>query len=110
MIRDKRKKPRIEFRLPVMIKGQPGLKKIKDFSLCGLFIEVQNASQFKPGDEIDLLMKLPDHKNAIQVRARVVRVAQKGIGVEFIDMNPQHAMALEFCFHVFKNTIPLPGS
>lgn len=107
MGKEGRKAPRIDFYLPVMIKGYKGLNKTRDFSLSGLFIQVQGTSRFKQGDEIELVMKLPQEKNAIRVKARVMRVTSKGIGVEFVDLSTQHAMALEYCFHVFKHTIPL---
>jgi Tfp pilus assembly protein PilZ len=110
MAKEKRGKTRIDFYLPVTIKGHQGLKKIKDFSLSGLFIEMKDTSQFKQGDEIDLVMELPHEKNPIEPKARVAHVTGEGIGVEFVDLSPQHAMALEYCFHIFKDTIPLADS
>lgn len=110
MTEDKRKDARIDFQLSVEIKGHRGVHSIGDFSLSGVFIQTENPSEFKPGDEIDLFMKPPHKKNAIQVKARVTRVTSKGIGVEFVNLMPQHALALESCFHVFKHTIPLPGT
>jgi c-di-GMP-binding flagellar brake protein YcgR len=109
MSQDKRKNPRIAFLLQVMIMGQPGLQEIKDFSLGGLFIKVKEPSQFKEGDKIDLVMKLPEENNSTRIKARVVRVTTEGIGVEFEDLPPKDAMALEYCFHVFKHTVPIPG-
>jgi hypothetical protein len=110
MAKEKRGKTRIDFYLPVTIKGHQGLKKIKDFSLSGLFIEMKDTSQFKQGDKIDLVMELPHEKNPIEPKARVAHVTGEGIGVEFVDLSPQHAMALEYCFHIFKDTIPLADS
>ena len=112
MANDKRGNARIDFHLPVKIKGHQGLKKIKDFSLSGLFIfiEMQDRSQFKQGDEIDLVMVLPHEKNPIEPKARVAHVTGEGIGVEFVDLSPQHAMALEYCFRIFKDTMPLADS
>ena len=107
MAKEKRGKARIDFHLPVTIKGHQGLKKIKDFSLSGLFIEMKDTSEFKQGDEIDLVMELPHEKKPIEPKARVAHVTGEGIGVEFVDLSPQHAMALEYCFHIFKDTIPL---
>lgn len=110
MTQDKRKSPRIDFYLQVMIKGHEGLGKIRDFSLSGLFIQVQRPSWFKEGSEVEVVMKLPHENEPIRVKARVVRVTTQGIGVEFVDLPPLDAMALEYCFHVFKGTIPLPSS
>ena len=112
MGKKERKNARIDFYLPVTIKGHQGLKKIKDFSLGGLFIfiEMQDTSRFKKGDEINLIMELPHEKNPIEPKARVARVTGKGIGVEFVDLSPNDAMALEYCFNVFKHTVPLADS
>ena len=110
MSQDKRRDPRIDFFLQVMINGHQGPQKIKDFSLSGLFIKVQDPSRFKEGDEIDLVMKLPHENDPVRVKARIMHVTMGGIGVEFVDLQPQDAMALEYCFHVFKNTMPIPGS
>jgi len=107
---EKRKSARIDFYLPVTIKGHQGLNKVKDFSMGGLFIEMEDTPQFKQGDEIDLIMKLPHESITMQVRALVTRVTGKGIGVEFVGLSPQHAMAIEYCFHVFKHTVPLADS
>jgi hypothetical protein len=46
----------------------------------------------------------------LRIRPRIARVANKAIGVEFVSLAPLHAMAFEWCFHVSKHTIPLPGA
>ena len=107
MSHDKRKEPRIDFYLPVTIKAQQGSKKMTDLSLGGAFIHIHDTSPFKQGDEIDLVIKLPLEKNAIQVKARVAHMTTEGIGVEFVGLLHQHEMALEYSFHVFKHTVPL---
>ena len=109
MSEDKRKEPRIDLYVEVRIKHQ-GLHKVKDLSLSGLFIQTPNPSQFKQGDEIELIMKLPHETDPIRVKARIMRVITDGIGVEFVDLPPQEQMALEYCFNVFKHTLPLPNS
>jgi hypothetical protein len=55
-------------------------------------------------------MELPNEKKVVQAKARVVRVTKDGIGVEFKSMTPNDAMALEYCFHVFKHTVPIANS
>ncbi len=107
---EKRKNARIDFYLPVTIKGHHGLNRVKDFSLSGLFIEIEDTSQFRQGDEIDLIIKLPHENKAMEVRALVMRVSGKGIGIEFVGLSPQDTMALEYCFHIFKHTVPLSDS
>jgi Tfp pilus assembly protein PilZ len=108
MSEDKRKNPRIDLDMEVRIKDH-GLHKVKDLSLGGLFIQIQDTCQFKQGDEIELIMKLPVEKDPMRLNARVARVITDGIGVEFADLPPQEHMALEYCFNVFKHTIPIPG-
>ncbi len=108
--REQRQSPRIDFRIEVRIKGYPGKRGVRDFSLHGLFIETQSPSEFKMEDEISLVMRLPPEKRAIEVKARVVRVSRNGIGVEFVGLSPKDAMSMEYCFHIFKHTVPLPGT
>jgi Tfp pilus assembly protein PilZ len=110
MSQDNRRDPRIDFYLQVMIKGHEGLQKAKDFSMSGLFIQLVDPSIFNKGDEVHLVMKLPHENDPIRVKALVMRVTSEGIGVEFVDLQPQHAMALEYCFHVFRHTVPIPGT
>jgi hypothetical protein len=109
MSEDKRKNPRIDFYLPVTIKGHEGVKEIKDFSLSGLFVEVEDPSGFARGDMINLVIELPYDK-PIVVKARVMRLTDKGIGVEFVDLHPEDLIALGECFDIFKYTIPMPES
>jgi c-di-GMP-binding flagellar brake protein YcgR len=104
---EQRKNPRIDFRLSVMIKGYEGQTEIQDLSLGGVFIRVENPSQFRHGDEIDLVMQLPFEKDAMEVKAKITRVTAEGVGVEYVDLLPQHTMALEQCFHIFKHTMPI---
>jgi Tfp pilus assembly protein PilZ len=94
----------------VIVRGKEGLKEVRNFGLYGVFVETENPSQFKSGDEIYLAMKLPREKKAVQVKGRVAHISERGIGVEIIDLPPKDAMSMELCFNVFKHTVPLPGS
>ena len=105
-----RRRPRIDFHLEVMIRGQRGFKTIRNFSPHGVFVHADNPLQFNNGDDVYLVMKFPHERKAIEVKARVVHVSEKGIGVEFIDLSPKDAMTIEYCFHIFKHTVPLPGA
>jgi hypothetical protein len=42
------------------------------------------------------------------VSSRIARVTGSAIGVELVNLLPQDAMALEHCFHMFKDTISRP--
>jgi Tfp pilus assembly protein PilZ len=107
--KEERRSPRIDFHLEVTIRGRHGLETVKNFSLFGVFVHTENPSQFQVGDEVQLIMKFPTEKKPLEVKARVVHVSEKGIGVEFIDMPPKKAMTIEYSFNVFKHTVPLPG-
>jgi hypothetical protein len=107
---EKRKHPRIDFHLGVMIRGRQGLKEIRNFGLGGVFVGTEDPSQFESGDEVYLIMKFPSETKAMQVKSRVAHTSDKGIGVEFIDLNPRNAMSMEYCFNIFRHTVPLPGT
>lgn len=107
---NQRKNPRIDFHLAVMIKGYEGPTEIQDLSLGGLFIRVTDPPQFEQGDEVDLVIQLPFEEDPMEVKAKIVRVTAEGVGVEYVDLLPQHAMALEQCFHIFKHTMPIASN
>ncbi len=108
MRHERRRHPRIDFNLPIEVVGHEGSHVIKNFSLGGLLVQTEAASHLRTGDEIDLMIKLPSEKSTIQVRSRIAHVTGNAIGVEFVNLIPQHAMALEHCFNIFKYTIPQP--
>ena len=109
MSEEKRKDPRIDLFVQVKIKHQ-GLHKVKDLSLSGLFIQTPNPSQFESGDEIEVVMQLPGEDKPTRLDARVARVATNCIGVKFERVPPKEQVALQYCFDLFKHTIPLPNS
>lgn len=108
MRKERRRHARIDFNLSVEVLGRKGSHMIKNFSPCGLLVQTEDASDLRTGDEIDLMIKLPSEKSTIQVRSRIAHVTGNAIGVEFVNLIPQHAMALEHCFNIFKYTIPQP--
>ncbi|MDY6838962.1 MAG: PilZ domain-containing protein [Thermodesulfobacteriota bacterium] len=108
--KEERRSPRIDFRLEVTIRGRHGLETVKNFSLYGVFVHTENPSQFEVGDEVQLTMKFPSEKKPLELKARVIHISEKGIGVEFLDLPPKDAMTIEYSFNVFKHTVPLPGN
>ncbi len=107
--KERRKNPRIDFRLSVAVGGQKGLKEIQNFGVYGVFVKTDTPSQFKPRQQIFLVMRLPHERRAVTIKSKVVHVSKKGIGVEFAGVSPQNVMSLEQCFHIFKSTMPMPG-
>ena len=110
MNEEKRLAPRIEFHHEVLIKDKKGIKKIKNLSTTGAFIETKDPLQFKRGDKIGIITKLPLEKKAMLIKAKVVYVSSKGIGVQFYDLWGKKAEAVDYTFKVYKGTIPLPGT
>jgi hypothetical protein len=109
MSEDKRRNPRIDLYVQVRIKHQ-GLHKVKDLSLSGLFVQTPDPGHFKKGDEIELVLQLPDEDESMRLEARVARVTPEGIGVEFLRVPAKNQVALEYCFNIYRHTIPIPGS
>ena len=109
MIDDKRKSPRIDFYLDVDVEGKKGRKKVRNFGLYGFFVQIDNPSQYIVGENIRVVMRLPVEPKTLKLNARIAHVSEKGIGVEFKDLPPKESMSLEYCFHVFRHTTPLPG-
>lgn len=78
----------------------------------GLFIRTDNPL---PLDAPVLLrMRLPEEENAIEVSGRVVwsfvkgnkkALLPKGMGIQFVDMHPDHADKIRDIVHRFKNEI-----
>lgn len=106
---EKRKIPRIEFRLKVTINDElPG--KMMNFCTGGAFIHTDNPSQFKAGDEEELAMKFPLENKPSKLKARVAHVTSRGIGVEFQDLSLRDTTAIDYCYDVFEHTLPFPGT
>jgi len=110
MAQEERKTTRVDFRLELEIWGHRGPNNIMDLSTSGLFIQTENPSQHKPGDEIDLVLKFPTEEEAMLLKAQVVRINNSGIGAKFINLTPHSAKIIEDCYKAFKDTIPLNDS
>ena len=54
---------------------------IRDISASGLFIET--TSPLEVGQEIKLVLSLPNRERPIKIAGEIVRVTEKGIGVKF---------------------------
>jgi c-di-GMP-binding flagellar brake protein YcgR len=107
---DRRKDPRIDFHLELTIEGYKGATEIRDLSLGGLMIKLDDPSRFSLGDGVVLTMLLPFEDKPIDVKAKVVRITSEGIGVEYVKLSPYHKMIIEQCFHIFKSTMPIASN
>ncbi len=104
-----RRTPRIDLHCPVIIEGFKGEKRITDISLGGVFIECENIlrHRLRVGQQLGLFIKLPPQGDPVQAIVRVQNVGKRGIGCEFVGLNPKSREAIEYCFNVFKHTLPI---
>ncbi len=101
---ERRRAPRTAFRLEVEVWGHQGTHKIEDLSTSGVFIHTERPSQYKPGDEIDLVLKFPTEGEAMLINARVSRITEEGIGVKFINLTSYYAEIIEKCYDALSDT------
>lgn len=106
---DKRLNPRIDFHLDVIVRGSKGVKKVKNFSTGGFFIEVDESRAFKRGDRVEIVTRLPLEKRIMIIKGQVAHATDKGIGVRFMDLWGPNSEAVENNFQVFRATIPFPA-
>ena len=56
---------------------------IKDISLSGAFISLDNMPFVEPDDEVQVTIPYASLKKDITLRGRVKRYAENGVGIEF---------------------------
>ena len=105
---EKRLNQRIDFHLDVIVRGLKGVKRVKNFSTGGVFVELEQARVFKSGDRVEIVTRLPLEKRIMLVKGQVAHATDSGIGIRFLDLWGPNSEAIEKNFHVFKGTIPLP--
>lgn len=101
---ERRKAPRTALRLEVEVWGHQGPHKITDLSTSGVFIHTEATSQYKPGDEIDLVLKFPTEGEAMLIKAQISRITKEGIGVKFINLTAYYAEIIEKCYDTLDDT------
>jgi len=102
-----RENPRIEFHLPVTIIGVDTEAYVIDFSLGGFYIETDATKMFNTGQKVKIALKLPCERNGIAVKAEVVYRSPNGFGCKFCNLLPETRQALERCFNIFSETLPI---
>jgi len=88
--KERRDAPRAASRLEVEIWGNSGDNEITDLSVTGAFIYTEAASQFKPDDEVDLVLKFPTEDEAMLVKGQVKRITERGVGIEFMKLSSEY--------------------
>ena len=103
MEQERRKAPRTVFYLGIEAWGRNESPNITDLSTSGVFIYTEKASQYKPGDEIDLVLKFPTEEEAMWLQVELSRVAEDGIGVKFLNVTPYYAEIIERCYMAYTD-------
>ena len=101
MEQERRRAPRTPFHLGIEVWGRNESPNITDLSTNGVFISSEKASQYKPGDEIDLVLQFPAEEEAMWLQAEVSRVAEEGIGAKFLNVTPYYSEIIERCYGTF---------
>jgi len=87
---ERRDAPRAPSRLEVEVWGCSGETEITDLSVTGAFIYTETSSQFKPDDEVDIVLKFPTEDEAMLVKGRVKRITGRGVGIEFMKLTKEY--------------------
>ena len=103
MEQERRRAPRTPFHLEIEVWGRNESPNITDLSTNGVFIYTEKAYQYKPGDEIDLVLQFPTEEEAMWLQAEVSRVAEEGIGAKFLNVTPYYAEIIERCYMAFTD-------
>lgn len=104
MEEERRKAQGGPFHLSIEVWGRNESPNIRDLSTSGVFIYTEKASQYKPGDEIDLVLKFPTEEETMWLQVEVSRVAEDGIGVKFLNIIPYYEEIIERCFMALSNS------
>ena len=105
MEEERRKSSRTPFYLEIEVWGRDKSTSIRNLSTSGAFIYTEKVSQYKPGDEIDLLLKLPNEEEAMLLQVEVSRVTEDGIGVKFLNLTPYYAEIIERCYVALRDQL-----
>ena len=70
-----------------------------------MFIKT-NPTLFKKGDEVYIMIDAPTRPIPIEIKSKVVRIADEGVGVEFIGLTTFDMENLTECINFIKDTLP----
>ncbi|EIC20680.1 PilZ domain-containing protein [Thiorhodovibrio frisius] len=82
--------------------GRVTVGRAKDLSAGGIFILVDQ--DFVPTHKVDIVFSLPGAERPFKIKGRVVRIDHDGIAVEFDQVTPYFARALDNILRVNKET------
>lgn len=104
-MKEQRKHPRYSCHLDVICNNRVKGTISKDISLHGMFIKT-NPALFKKGDEFYITIDTPTRPVPIEIKSKVVRIADEGVGVEFVDLTTFDLENLTECINFIKDTLP----
>ena len=91
MSENQRKYPRYEVRVDVQLSfldNEPRAVCTKDISECGMFLDIDNPSDYPLGEMLHLSYKNPLRDNLdTEIDGIIVRITDDGLGVAFVDLD-----------------------
>lgn len=104
MTNERREAPRATSRLEVEVWSFSGPNEITDFSTTGAFVRTEGPSQFKPDDEVDLVLTFPTEEEATLLKGHIKRVTGSGVGIKFARLTQDHIRAIKNCYDALRRT------
>jgi len=104
---ERREFPRIEYHSQAAIRGIAGMASIIDFSIGGVFLELNSKHNLKPDDIIHITIKLPTEPEAIHIRAKIMNIEHDGIGCMFVDVTSHLKEILENFFEFSRDMLQI---
>jgi hypothetical protein len=101
---EQRQYPRLSCYLDIICDGRIKGTVSKDISLYGMFIKT-DPSLFKKEEEFYITINLPTRPLPIEIKSKVMRIADDGVGVKFVDMTTFDLENLKECINFFKDVI-----
>jgi hypothetical protein len=103
-MQEQREYPRLSCYLDIICDGRIKGTISKDISLYGMFIKT-DPSLFKKEEEFYITINLPTRPVPIEIKSKVMRIADDGVGVKFVDMSAFDLENLKECINFFKDII-----
>jgi hypothetical protein len=105
--KDRRKRPRIAFRIPATVLDLNEKVQILDFSMGGFFVQTDIAGKLEAGRQVRLALRFPDEEKISIIKVKIVRTADNGFGCRFVNLDPPLYELLERNFNIFSATLPI---
>jgi hypothetical protein len=105
--KDRRKRPRIAFRIPATVLDLNEKVQILDFSMGGFFVQTDIAGKLEAGRQVRLALRFPDEEKISIIKVIIVRTADNGFGCRFVSLDPPLYELLERNFNIFSATLPI---